>query len=155
MIEITKMDGTKTLINQDLIETVESTPDTVVTLTTGRKIITKESRQEIDNLVKSYRKEIYANLPIFDRLLGIVICLALVIFGIVAGNGFGVIVNFLDLNSALITFGGAFCSVMASNTMPDFVAGIKAIGLIFKAQSADTPEVIKKIIDLSNVARKE
>lgn len=88
-------------------------------------------------------------------LLGIVICLALVIFGIVAGNGFGVIVNFLDLNSALITFGGAFCSVMASNTMPDFVAGIKAIGLIFKAQSADTPEVIKKIIDLSNVARKE
>jgi flagellar protein FlbD len=68
MIEITKMDGTKTLINQDLIETVESTPDTVVTLTTGRKIITKESRQEIDNLVKSYRKEIYANLPILDRL---------------------------------------------------------------------------------------
>ena len=68
MIEITKMDGTKTLINQDLIETVESTPDTVVTLTTGRKIITKESRQEIDNLAKSYRKEIYANLPIFDRL---------------------------------------------------------------------------------------
>ena len=41
MIEVTKMDGTKTLINQDLIETVESTPDTVVTLTTGKKIITK------------------------------------------------------------------------------------------------------------------
>ena len=68
VIEVTKLDGTKTLINQDLIETVESTPDTVVTLTTGRKIITKESRQEIDNLVKSYRKDIYANLPFFDRL---------------------------------------------------------------------------------------
>ena len=68
VIEVTKLDGTKTLINQELIETVESTPDTVVTLTTGRKIITKESRQEIDNLVKSYRKEIYANLPFFDRL---------------------------------------------------------------------------------------
>ena len=88
-------------------------------------------------------------------LLGIVICLALVIFGIVAGNGFGVIKNFLDLNSALITFGGAFCSVMASNTMADFVGGLKARPLIFKAKSADTPEVIKKIIDLSNVARKE
>jgi flagellar protein FlbD len=68
VIEVTKLDGTKTLINQELIETVESTPDTVVTLTTGRKIITKESRQEIDNLVKSYRKELYANLPIFDRM---------------------------------------------------------------------------------------
>ena len=88
-------------------------------------------------------------------LLGIVICLGLVIFGIVAGNGFGVIVNFLDLNSALITFGGALCSVMASNTMADFVGGLKSIALIFKDQNLNTPEVIKKIIDLSNVARKE
>ena len=47
---------------------VESTPDTVVTLTTGRKIITKESRQEIDNLVKSYRKEIYAVLADFGSM---------------------------------------------------------------------------------------
>ncbi|MCR5799425.1 MAG: flagellar FlbD family protein [Lachnospiraceae bacterium] len=62
MIEITKLNGTKTLVNQDLIETVESTPDTVITLTTGKKIIAKESRQEIDNLVKSYRKGIYADL---------------------------------------------------------------------------------------------
>ncbi len=68
MIEVTKYDGTKTLINQDLIEMVESTPDTVITLTTGRKIITKESRQDIDNLVKSYRKEIYADLSIFGNL---------------------------------------------------------------------------------------
>ena len=68
MIEVTKYDGTKTLINQDLIEMVESTPDTVITLTTGRKIITKESRQDIDNLVKSYRKEIYADLSIFNGL---------------------------------------------------------------------------------------
>ena len=88
-------------------------------------------------------------------LIGIVVCLGLVIFGIVAGNGFGVIVNFLDLNSALITFGGALCSVMASNTMADFVGGLKSIALIFKDQALNTPEVIKKIIDLSNVARKE
>lgn len=61
MIEITKLNGTKTLINPDLIEIVESTPDTIITLTTGRKIIIKESRQELNNLVKSYRKEISAN----------------------------------------------------------------------------------------------
>ena len=61
MIEITKLNGVKTLINPDLIEMVESTPDTMITLTTGRKIIVKESRQEINNLVKSYRKEISAN----------------------------------------------------------------------------------------------
>ena len=45
MIEVTKLNGTKTLVNQDLMETVETTPDTVITLTTGKKIIVKESRQ--------------------------------------------------------------------------------------------------------------
>ena len=60
MIEINKLNGNKTLINPDLIETVESTPDTVISLTTGRKIIIKESRQELNNLVKSYRKELFA-----------------------------------------------------------------------------------------------
>ncbi len=61
MIEVTKLNGTKILINPDLMELVEETPDTVITFTTGRKIIVKESRQEIRNLVKSYRKDIFVN----------------------------------------------------------------------------------------------
>ena len=61
MIEVTKINGTKVLINPDLIELVEETPDTVMAFTTGRKIIVKESRQDIKNLVKSYRKDIFAN----------------------------------------------------------------------------------------------
>lgn len=61
MIEVTKINGTKILVNPDLIELVEETPDSVVYFTTGRKIIIKESRQEIKNLVKSYRKEIFAD----------------------------------------------------------------------------------------------
>ena len=52
MVEVTKLNGVKTLINPDLVETVESTPDTVISFTTGRKIIVKESRQEVNNLVK-------------------------------------------------------------------------------------------------------
>lgn len=61
MIELTKMSGRKVLVNPDLIELVEETPDTVVLFTTGRKIIVKESRQEVKNLVKSYRKDIFAD----------------------------------------------------------------------------------------------
>ena len=61
MIELTKMNGRKVLVNPDLIEIVEETPDTVVLFTTGRKIIIKESRQEVKNLVKSYRKDIFAD----------------------------------------------------------------------------------------------
>ncbi|MDO4302813.1 MAG: flagellar FlbD family protein [Bacillota bacterium] len=61
MIELTKISGSKVLVNPDLIELVEETPDTVIAFTTGRKIIVKESRQEIKNLVKSYRRDIFAN----------------------------------------------------------------------------------------------
>ncbi|MBO5113638.1 MAG: flagellar FlbD family protein [Lachnospiraceae bacterium] len=61
MIEVTKINGSKVLINPDLMELVEETPDTVITFTTGRKIIVKESRQEVKNLVKLYRKDIFAN----------------------------------------------------------------------------------------------
>lgn len=57
MIEVTKMNGSGVTINSDLIETVEETPDTVVTLTTGKKIIIKESRQQVKNLVKSFKRE--------------------------------------------------------------------------------------------------
>ena len=57
MIDVTKMNGMNITINSDLIETVEDTPDTVITLTTGRKRIVKESRQTIKNLVKSFKRE--------------------------------------------------------------------------------------------------
>ena len=60
MIEVTRLNGTQILVNADLIELVEETPDTVITFTTGRKIIVKESRQKVKNLVKLYRKEIFS-----------------------------------------------------------------------------------------------
>ena len=44
MIEVTKINGVKILVNTSLIETVEETPDTVITLTDGKKIIIKESK---------------------------------------------------------------------------------------------------------------
>ena len=91
-------------------------------------------------------------------LLGMLICFLMIVFGMVYGkNGidFGAIINFLDAQSAIITFGGAFCAIMMSNTMPDFIGGLKSITLIFKPPALNAPDIIKKIIDLSNVARKE
>ena len=60
MIDVTRMNGKQFTLNSDLIETIEETPDTVLTLTTGKKIIVKESRQKVKNLVKVYRKEIFS-----------------------------------------------------------------------------------------------
>lgn len=62
MIELTRINGIKFSVNPDLIEVIETTPDTVVTLTTGRKLIIKESRQEVKNIVLSYKRDVYANL---------------------------------------------------------------------------------------------
>ena len=60
MIDVTRMNGKQFTLNSDLIETIEETPDTVLTLTTGKKLIVKESRQKVKNLVKLYRKEIFS-----------------------------------------------------------------------------------------------
>ncbi|MDD5900469.1 MAG: flagellar FlbD family protein [Lachnospiraceae bacterium] len=59
MIEVTKLNDTKLTVNAELIEMVEEIPDTVITLTTGKKIFVKESRQKIENLVKSYKRDIF------------------------------------------------------------------------------------------------
>ena len=60
MISVTKLNGSILTINEDFIETVEETPDTVITMSTGRRIIIKESRQEVVNLVKLFKKELFA-----------------------------------------------------------------------------------------------
>jgi flagellar protein FlbD len=58
MINLTKLNDTKFTLNSDLIETIEEVPDTVIALTTGKKIFVKESRQNVVNLVKLYKKEV-------------------------------------------------------------------------------------------------
>ena len=89
-------------------------------------------------------------------IIGLVVCMALVIFGIIGGDdGVAAIGFFMSGSSALITFGGAICATMASMSMSDFIGGLKSILLIFKPVTVNIPEMITKIIDLSNVARKE
>ena len=58
VIEVTRLNGKKLTVNAELIERVEELPDTVITFTTGNKIIVKESRQEIKDLVILYKKEV-------------------------------------------------------------------------------------------------
>jgi chemotaxis protein MotA len=89
-------------------------------------------------------------------IIGLVLSFGLMIFGMANGEmGFAACGYFLDPPSALITFGGAFGCLFASFSIPEFVSGIKAIGLTFKSPTWDTIGIIKQIIELSNVARKE
>ncbi|WP_042160482.1 flagellar FlbD family protein [Paenibacillus gorillae] len=58
MITVTRLNGTKVMINALLIELVEETPDTIISLTTGKKIIVAESASDLLLLVQSYLRTI-------------------------------------------------------------------------------------------------
>lgn len=89
-------------------------------------------------------------------IIGLVVCLGMIIFGIVTGDeGFAAIKHFLHGQSFIITVGGTFACILAMNPIQDFISGLKSFTLVFKTPSLDTPQIIKKIIDLSNIARKE
>jgi len=56
MIKVTRLDGTELVINAELIEFVESMPDTIVSLVTGKKIMVRESPNEVVHRVTEYRR---------------------------------------------------------------------------------------------------
>jgi flagellar protein FlbD len=56
MIRLTRVDGRAIVINSDLIEFVEATPDTLVSLTTGKKIIVRESEEQVIEKVAAFRR---------------------------------------------------------------------------------------------------
>ena len=66
MIEVTKLNDERITINAELIELVEEIPDTMITLTTGRKLFVKESRQKVQNLVILYKQEVFRQILNFN-----------------------------------------------------------------------------------------
>ena len=58
MILLEKINGEKIVVNAELIETVEERPDSVITFTNGKKILVKNSLEEIVALVIEYKKKI-------------------------------------------------------------------------------------------------
>ncbi len=49
------------VVNADLMETIEETPDTVITLSTGKKFLVEESMDELVRKVMDYKRAIYKN----------------------------------------------------------------------------------------------
>ncbi|MBE3582931.1 MAG: flagellar FlbD family protein [Limnochordaceae bacterium] len=59
MIEATRLDGVTIMVNADLIETVEAVPDTVITLSTGRRLVVREAVREIVDRVVRYQQRVH------------------------------------------------------------------------------------------------
>ena len=60
MIYVTRLNHTAVVLNSDLIEYVETTPDTVISLTTGEKLMVREPAEEVVARVVQYRRSIAA-----------------------------------------------------------------------------------------------
>ncbi len=88
-------------------------------------------------------------------LVGMVLGVIMMILGIVTSGGTEAFGNFVDIPSVFVTIGGSLSSTLGSNKLPDFINGLKSISLHFKGATSDPSEIIKSIIDLSNVGRKE
>ena len=63
MISLSRLNGKEFYVNPDLIEFLEETPDTVITLTTGRKIVTLESAKTVIARIIEYRQLCAGKLP--------------------------------------------------------------------------------------------
>lgn len=58
MIYITKLNSEEIVINSDLIEIIEEKPNTIITLTTGKKIIAQQSSKEIVKKIIAYKRKL-------------------------------------------------------------------------------------------------
>jgi flagellar protein FlbD len=62
MIKLTRMSREPLVLNSDLIEYVEATPDTVITMTTGEKVRVSETADQVIERVIEFRRSIFAPL---------------------------------------------------------------------------------------------
>jgi flagellar protein FlbD len=60
MIELTRLNGTPIVLNSDLIKTAEASPDTMLTLINGEKLIVREPCGEVTERVLAYRARLLA-----------------------------------------------------------------------------------------------
>lgn len=60
MIRLTRLSYAPIVLNADLIQLIESTPDTVLTLINGQKVMVLESADEVVERVVNYRRQIHS-----------------------------------------------------------------------------------------------
>ena len=88
-------------------------------------------------------------------LVGMLLGMGMVVYGIIDSGGTSAFGTFIDVASVAITFGGSLSSTLGSFKLADFINGFKSISLAFKETSTNPSEIIKSIIDLSNIGRKD
>lgn len=66
MIHLTRINRTPLVLNADLIEQIETTPDTVIHLLNGQKLVVLEPAEEVVRRVIEYRRRIFGNPEVLE-----------------------------------------------------------------------------------------
>jgi|ERR1017187_6901776 flagellar protein FlbD len=69
MIHLTRLNHRPLVLNADLIESIEVTPDTVISLTTGQKLVVLEPAEEVVRRVVEFRRAIYSGILLSPSIL--------------------------------------------------------------------------------------
>ena len=64
MIEVTRLNGSIFFINPDMILSMEATPDTIITLTNGEKLVVKDTPEQIIDRFVLFKRRIVSELPV-------------------------------------------------------------------------------------------
>lgn len=59
MISVTRLDGREFTLNADLIETIESNPDTYIRLLNGNSFVVRESRMQVVDRIVGFRRRVF------------------------------------------------------------------------------------------------
>ena len=85
-------------------------------------------------------------------LIGLLGTIGMIVGSMIFAGGVG---PFIDVPSMLIVFGGTAFAVMYTAPMGVYVGHFKAMGKVFKPFNAQTDQLIEKMVELSNLARKD
>lgn len=67
MIRLTRFDGTQFVLNTEIIQYLEATPDTIITLNTGDKLIIRETVEEVIEAVIEFKKRVFVGAVELNR----------------------------------------------------------------------------------------
>lgn len=67
MIYLTRLNGSRFILNAEMIREIEATPDTIITLSTGQKIMVLEVVDDVRNAVLEYKHDIIGGIPKQER----------------------------------------------------------------------------------------
>lgn len=89
-------------------------------------------------------------------ITGFILCFTMIIFGIVTNGGIGTILNFIHIPSMIVTFGGAvFAVLISSESMEDFMDGLKSFRTAFSKETVGLDEIGDVIYSLAITSRRD